>query len=149
MATKKNAKRIEELANSILEGLGVSATAKVFEVDEFITVEIDGKDSSILIGYHGETLRSIRHLLTAIIKKQIDPDLVISVDISGYLARKEEKIKEIAQKAIDKVEHSGASASLPSMSSYERRIAHGYITEQGFSSTSEGEGFQRHIVVSK
>jgi spoIIIJ-associated protein len=35
------------------------------------------------------------------------------------------------------------------MSSYERKLAHDLIGEAGLSSESEGEGRDRHIVISK
>ena len=42
-----------------------------------------------------------------------------------------------------------ASASLPPMSSYERKIVHDIVAERGFRSESEGEGRDRHTVISR
>lgn len=142
-------KKAAETVNTFLEKLGVAAKAKVFAVEEYLKVEIDGKDSSLLIGFHGDNLRAMRHLLSIILRKQIDEGTIVTLDIAGYLAQKEERIKSMAQKAIDKFEKTKRPQDLPEMNSYERRIAHSYIADLGYTSDSVGEGRERHIVVGK
>ncbi|MDD3480903.1 MAG: KH domain-containing protein [Patescibacteria group bacterium] len=141
-------KKAKEIVNNILSGLSVSAKANVFAIEEYLKIEIEGKDSSLLIGYHGDNLRALRHLLSSIIRKQISEDIVVMVDVGGYVAGKERRIQKMAQKAIDEAKKKG-KADLPPMTSFERRIAHSYIADQGLTSESEGEGQERHIVVKK
>lgn len=141
--------KAEKLVNEFLEKISVSAKAKVFAVEEYLKIEIDGKDASLLIGFHGETLRSLKHILSIILKKALSDEVVVSVDVAGYLAKKEERIKGMAQKAIDKFEKTKRPQDLPEMSAYERRIAHSYISDQGYNSESVGQGRDRHIVVKK
>lgn len=147
--SENQSKKAQEVVNDFLEKLSVKATAKVFAVEEYLKIEIDGPDASLLIGFHGETLRSLKHLLSIVLRKSVTDEVVVSVDVAGYLAKKEERIKGMAQKAIDKFEKTKKPQDLPEMSSYERRIAHSYITDQGYSSESVGQGQGRHIVVSK
>ena len=45
-----------------------------------------------------------------------------------------------------RIEGGAATASLPPMSSYERKIVHDLVAERGFASESEGEGRERHTV---
>lgn len=142
-------KKIEEIANEFLARLAVDAKAKVFTVEEFTKIEIEGKDAPLLIGFHGDNLRSLKHILSIILKNQISDDLVVSVDVAGYLSKKEDRIRDMAKKAIEKFEKTNRPQSLPNMSSYERRIAHSYISDQGYISESVGEGYERHIVVKK
>lgn len=141
-------KKAKEIVNSVLEKLTVSAKANIFAIEEYLKIEIEGKDASLLIGYHGDNLRALRHLLSAIIRKQIDPDIVVMVDVAGYVAEKERRIQKMAQKAIDEAKKRG-KAELPPMTSFERRIAHSYISSQGFRSESAGFGLERHIIVTK
>lgn len=145
---KKEAKKVEEIVNEFLERLGVDAQAKVFTVEEYLKIEIEGKDSPILIGFHGESLRSLKHILSIILKKQVSENVIVSLDVAGYMAKKEERIVDMAKKAIAKFEKTKRPQDLPTMSPYERRLAHGYITEQGYKSESVGFGNDRHIVVS-
>lgn len=147
--SKKAKNKTEEIVNDFLDKLGVSASAKIFEVEEYIKIEIDGKDAPLLIGFHGDNLRALRHLLSIIIRKELGSDAVVTVDVAGYLSRKEDRLKDIAGKAITKLEKSGRPQDLPPMSSFERRMIHGFLTESGYKSESFGEGHERHIVVSK
>jgi spoIIIJ-associated protein len=142
-------KKAEGIVNEFLDNLGVSAKAKVFTVEEYLKIEIEGKDSSLLIGFHGDNLRALRYLISIIMRKHFDEDSIVHVDVAGYLSQKEEKIKNMAQKAIDKYEKTKKPQDLPEMNSYERRIAHSYISDAGYTSESVGEGRDRHIIVSK
>lgn len=147
--TAAQTKKATEIVNDFLKRLDVSAKAKVFTVEEYLNVEIEGKDSSLLIGFHGDNLRAIKHILSIILRREIDEDLIVLVDVAGYLAGKEERIKGMAQKAIREFEKTKTPQDLPEMNSFERRIAHSYISEAGYQSESVGEGFGRHIVVKK
>jgi spoIIIJ-associated protein len=138
----------KEIVNSVLEKLTVSAKANVFAIEEYLKIEIDGKDASLLIGYHGDNLRALRHLLSAMIRRQIDENVVVMVDVAGYVASKEARIQKMAQKAIDEAKKKG-KAELPPMTSFERRIAHSYISDQGLHSESSGFGQDRHIIVTQ
>lgn len=141
-------KKAKEVVEGFLEKLGVKAKANVYAVEEYLKVEIDGPDSSLLIGFHGDNLKALRHLLSIVLRKEVSEELIILVDVSHYLDRREEKIKEMAKKVIDKVKKTGRPQELPPLNAFERRIAHSYITEQGLKSESQGEGRERHIVVS-
>lgn len=145
---ESDVKAAKEIVNSFLEALTVSAKANVFAIEEYLKIEIEGKDAPLLIGYHGDNLRATRALLSAIIRKQISETAIVMVDVAGYVAEKERRIQKMAQKAIDEAKEKGR-AELPVMTSFERKIAHSYISDQGLKSESEGEGKDRHIVVSK
>lgn len=145
----EDVKKAKQIAEDFLKKLDVSAKANAFAIEEYLKIEIDGKDAPLLIGYHGDNLRALKHILSIVLKKQLPEGTNISIDVSGYLAQKEERIKQMAQKAIDKFEKTGKPQDLPEMSPYERRIAHSYISEQGYLSESVGEGRERHIVVTK
>lgn len=139
----------EKIVNELLTKLGVDAKAKVFAVEEYLKIEIEGKDSPLLIGFHGDNLRSLKHLISAILRRQVSENAVVLVDVSGYMERKEERIRDMAKKAIEKLKRTGHEQSLPPMSSFERRIAHSYISDEGYKSESEGFGLERHIIIKK
>jgi spoIIIJ-associated protein len=140
-------KKAEKTVKDFLARLGVSATAKVFAVEEYLKIEIDGPDSSLLIGYHGDNLKALRHLLSCVLRREVSDQVVVSVDVAGYLEKREEQIRGMAKKAMSKAKRSGRPEPLPPMNAFERRIAHSFITEEGYLSQSEGEGRERHIVV--
>ena len=54
-----------------------------------------------------------------------------------------------AASAVARLEDGASSASLPPMSSYERKIVHDLVAERGLTSASEGEGRDRHTVITR
>ena len=138
--------KAKEIIDDFLAKLTVSAKANVFAIEEYLKIEIEGKDASLLIGYHGDNLRALRHLLSAMIRKNVDESAVVMVDVAGYVANKEARIQKMTQKAIDEARKEGR-AELPPMTSFERRIAHSYASDQGLRSHSEGFGQDRHVVI--
>lgn len=142
-------KKAKELTQEFLDSLGVEAKANVFAVEEYLKIEIEGKDTSLLIGFHGENLRALKHLLSIVLRKNLKEGTIVTIDVGGYLVGREEKIKAIAQKAIEKFEKTKRPQDLPQMNAFERRIAHAYISDAGYASDSVGEGENRHIVVKK
>ena len=57
------------------------------------------------------------------------------------------ELAAIVDHAISRIEGGAASASLPPMTSYERKLVHDIVSERGYHSESEGEGRDRHTVI--
>jgi spoIIIJ-associated protein len=148
-ASVSDVKKAQDIVNEFLAKLEVSAKAHVFAVEEYIKIEIDGKDAPLLIGYQGDNLQAIRYVLSIMIRRQISDDAVVMVDIADYLARKEQRIIEMAQKAAAKYDKTKTPQDMPPMNAYERRLAHSWLTDNGYISESAGEFRDRHIVVKK
>ena len=60
---------------------------------------------------------------------------------------REAELSGFVEHAIARIEAGAASAALPPMSSYERKLVHDLVAARGFSSESEGEGRDRHTVI--
>jgi spoIIIJ-associated protein len=71
------------------------------------------------------------------------------LDVGGSRQAKIDQLTKVVEKIISKVKDSGEPQHLKPMSSYERKLAHDLIGEAGLHSESEGEGRDRHIVISK
>lgn len=69
------------------------------------------------------------------------------LDIGGSREAREKELEKLVSVAIDKIENGAKSAALPPMSSYERKLVHDMVSERGFQSGSEGEGKDRHTVI--
>ena len=50
-------------------------------------------------------------------------------------------------RAVERLDEGASQASLPSMSSYERKLVHDIVAERGLVSESYGEGADRHTVI--
>jgi spoIIIJ-associated protein len=57
------------------------------------------------------------------------------------------ELEKLVTVAVEKIEGGAKSAALPPMSSYERKLVHDMVSERGFVSGSEGEGKDRHTVI--
>ncbi len=69
------------------------------------------------------------------------------LDIGGSRDARAEELSAIVDHAIARIEAGAASASLPPMTSYERKLVHDIVSERGYHSESEGEGRDRHTVI--
>lgn len=69
------------------------------------------------------------------------------LDVDGSREARKRELDELVEKAIARIEDGAASAALPPMSSYERKLVHDVAAERGYSSESEGEGRERHTVI--
>jgi spoIIIJ-associated protein len=116
-------------------------------------VEIASNDASRMIGWHGETLNSIQHILKSIIRtaEKLERTPLIVVDADGYRRMQEEKVKKIAEMKADFVRRTGNRIALSPMSPYFRRIVHLHIANTpelaDLTTESVGEGDYRQIVL--
>jgi hypothetical protein len=69
------------------------------------------------------------------------------LDVGGSRDARRKELEDLVARAISRIEDGAASAALPPMSSYERKIVHDIASERGFNSESEGEGRKRHTVL--
>lgn len=155
MDNKKRNKTILKVVCDLLEKMNVEVkNAFVEDVeteaeeDEQVLVGVEVENPAILIGFKGQTLAPLQFIVSLSVKKALDKWVRVLLDINGYRGeqkvRLEEKTSEAAKMAMD----SGGAVSLPNMSSFERRICHMAAAEiEGVVSESEGEGWNRHVVI--
>jgi len=150
-----NIQIIGTTTQELLSYLKIKAKVAVSEVKDsedqsIFNVEIHGEDLGILIGYHGETLNHLQHILSLAVNNKLENRLKIVVDVDGWRNERKEIITNMAKGAISKVRTTGLSQVLPPMSAYERRIVHTIISEQDdVQSHSEGEDIARKVIIEK
>lgn len=111
-------------------------------------VNIKTKEPKVLIGERGQTLIEIQHLLRILLKKKIENEFLIELDINDYKKRKEEALREVARDIADEVVFYKKEKVLPPMSSYERRIIHLSLKDRDDIETeSTNEGKERRVVI--
>jgi len=106
--------------------------------------------NGFLIGSRGDTLRSLQFLISTTLR-QHDAELVrVNVDIADYKRQRNDKIADQAEQWAKQVLQSGEPMHLRPMNAAERRVVHKVIGDYSELSTqSEGEGPERHVVLSK
>jgi spoIIIJ-associated protein len=71
------------------------------------------------------------------------------LDVAGSREAREKQLRELVERTIKKVDETGNPVHLKPLSSYERKLVHDFASEAGYSSESEGQGKDRHNVISK
>jgi spoIIIJ-associated protein len=143
--------RAAETVTALLEHMGLDARGEVREAnEEEVTVEIEGQDVGHVIGRHGATLDAMQLLVAVIVNKdnQCRPVRVI-LDAEGYRDRRRQMLERMAHTHAAKAKQAGKEVVIPDLKPYERRIIHLALKDDPDVETySEGEGEDRHIVIS-
>jgi len=106
--------------------------------------------NGFLIGSRGDTLRSLQFLISTTLRQHEAELIRVNVDIADYKRQRNDKIAEQAEQWAKQVLESGKPMHLKPMNAAERRIVHKVISDYSELSTeSEGEGMERHVVLSK
>ena len=141
--------KINEKLSQMLDLLDIKYEIEFVESEaDSIRLEIKTEQSNLLIGYHGETLSSLQHIINVMLFKEFGEQIRVVIDISGYRQERERKLIELAISAADKARFINKSVALYPMNSYERKIVHEKISLlEGVSSISEGEGYNRRVII--
>lgn len=142
-------KEAKKFLYDIFENMGISATIETEESDDVVRMNIYGDNMGIIIGYRGETLDSLQYLTSLVLNKDHnEPYKKIVLDAENYRLKREQTLRNLAEKTAARVMKSGRAFKLEPMNPYERRIIHSEL--QGNSEIvtfSEGEEPYRRVVV--
>jgi len=141
---------LQSIVEDLLRRILVEGTVEIKDSESAVVVSIASKESGILIGWHGETLSALQHLVRTLYSAATGEFGNIVVDVNDYRDRQEQNLRELALKAASQVKTSGQAQTLRPMSSYERKIVH--LALAAFSDVtteSVGEEPYRKVVVKK
>lgn len=94
-----------------------------------------------------DTVSALQELTRLAVQAKTGRFSRLILDIGGSRDARANELATIVDHAITRIEGGAASASLPPMSSYERKLVHDIVSERGYHSESEGEGRDRHTVI--
>jgi spoIIIJ-associated protein len=101
-----------------------------------------------LIGRKGERLSALQHLVNLMLSRQMGAWTRVLVDVEDYRGRRERQLREIAERAADRVLETGKMLQLEPMPALERRWIHLALRNNPDVATqSIGEEPNRRIVV--
>jgi spoIIIJ-associated protein len=96
-----------------------------------------------------ETVSALQELTRLAVQNRTGRFSRLILDVGGSRDARAAELASLVEHAVSRIDAGAASASLPPMSSYERKIVHDLVAERGFTSESEGEGRDRHTVISR
>lgn len=135
---------LEEMLN--LMGLG--GTVEIASAGETSRLNVRGDDMSALIGRRGEKLASLQHIVNLIVGRKEGQHHRIAVDVENYRGRREEQLRDVADRAAKRVIQTGKILQLEAMPAVERRIVHmALIDNPKVRTQSVGVEPSRRIVV--
>ncbi|HEY7848404.1 MAG TPA: RNA-binding cell elongation regulator Jag/EloR, partial [Candidatus Limnocylindria bacterium] len=138
----------QEVLQEMLRLMEVEAAVEITMGTETSKLNVKGEDLGVLIGRRGEKLASLQHLVNLIVAKREGQWHRISVDVENYRGRREEQLRDVADRAAKRVAQSGKIIQLEPMPAVERRIVHLALVENPSVRTqSVGVEPNRRIVV--
>ena len=149
MIQRTDFKIIEGVARDFFEKMSLDIKTEVKNpVDLTIPINLEMEEPQILIGERGQTLIEAQWLLKSILRKRINQQFYIDLDVNGYKKKKAEYLRELAKSTADEVTLSKRQIELASMPAYERRLIHlELVNRSDVASESLGEGPERRVVV--
>ncbi len=149
-----NQKKLESFLRQLLQHLGYQADEFKLEFNEdeqllwvIITVETD--NPGVIIGRGGEVILAMEKVLRSIFSED-ESGVRVRVDINRYRAQRREKIIQFIDRLACEVSETNPEVMVKKpLSSYERFIAHQYITQHlpHLTSLSVGEDRERRLVI--
>ncbi len=142
--------------NGIISAMGMTGTqaslARGLNSEGGKMIKVEGSDTAILIGRHGETLDSLQYLTNLALNAELERTGTecprVSVDVGGYRAKREETLRALAKRTADKVKRYKRNIALEPMSPYERRIVHSALqNDPQVTTASVGSDEHRKVVI--
>jgi spoIIIJ-associated protein len=114
----------------------------------YISVQSDGESNLGKIS-DPDTVEAIQELARLAVQAKTGDMSRLILDIGGSRQAKTDKLKQLVERTIEKLDDTDGEQHLRPMTSYDRKQVHDMVSEAGFISESEGQGRDRHIVVRK
>lgn len=135
----------------LLSFFGLNTDVKAGADEDVIEMSIPSTHlNAFLIGQHGETLRNLQHIVSSTLRNKEAALVRINIDVADYKRQRNDRLRDQADEWVKKVRDTGETMHLKPMSAAERRVVHQAVSDYGDVTTeSEGEGRDRHIVLSK
>lgn len=137
----------------ILETVGADVDVTLrSDNDEFTggpVIDINGPDSGLLIGRRGNTLQSLQFIVQSIVRQQFaEENIRVALDVEQYRQRREDSLREMADRVASRVAQTGRSITLEPMPPSDRRVIHLYLdTREGIRTESVGYGDSRKVQI--
>lgn len=114
----------------------------------YVSVEEDG-DGSLSLLSSPDTVQALQELTRIAVQAKTGRFSRLILDVGGSRDTRQKQLETLVDRAISRIEEGASQASLPAMSSYERKLVHDIVADRGFTSESYGDGADRHTVIAR
>lgn len=112
----------------------------------YVSIEADAASSLSRLS-HPDTVQALQELTRLAVQNKTGRFSRLILDIGGSRDARQRELEKLVERAMERLDDGASQASLPAMSSYERKLIHDIAAEHGLVSESYGEGADRHTVL--
>lgn len=112
----------------------------------YVSVENEDQGALRLIS-NPETVQALQELARIAVQTETGRFSRLILDVGGSRDARQQQLEKLVDRAIARLDEGASQASLPAMSSYERKLIHDIVSDRGLVSESYGEGAERHTVI--
>jgi spoIIIJ-associated protein len=141
-----------DVAADFLEGL-----LDIADIDGDLALDVRGgrayvsveapDDGSVQLLADPDTVQALQELTRIAVQNRTGRFSRLILDVGGSRDTRQQQLATLVDRAIARLDDGATQASLPAMSSYERKLVHDIVSERGFVSESYGDGADRHTVI--
>ncbi|AAT90135.1 conserved hypothetical protein [Leifsonia xyli subsp. xyli str. CTCB07] len=122
-------------------------------------IDIDTRNGRVYISVNAEagtnlqllampdTVSALQELTRLAVQNNTGEFSRLILDIAGSRDARQAELAQLVEHAIVRLQEGAPEAALPPMSSYKRKLVHDIVSARGYVSTSQGEGRDRHTVI--
>jgi len=112
-------------------------------------VSVESDDESLKPLADPDVVQALQELTRIAVQRETGEFSRLILDIGGSRDVRRTQLAQLVDQAIARLDEGASQASLPAMSSYERKVVHDIVAERGYVSESYGDRNDRHTVVRK
>ena len=150
-AAQQACAKAQQLVEEMLKLMSIAAptVSTSWDADmERVKAVVESQDAPQLVGHDGRVLESLQFLATLILSRGDADSTSVQVDALSYWEKKERAILDAALLSIESVKATGKPVRLEPMDASMRRLIHRtYASSPHITTSSEGEGPWRKIVI--
>ena len=142
--------QLQEVIKLLVEPIAPNPFISISHEGEQWRIIINSNKNDLLVGYKGENIKAIQHVVRVIVHKKFPEDHThFLIDVGTYKRSREQlitsKITNLAEKEVLEL---GKTIILTGLSGYERKIIHGLLSDiRGIETISVGESDNRKLLV--
>ena len=110
-------------------------------------VSVESEDESLSVLSDPDTVQALQEITRLAVQSTTGSFSRMILDIGGSRDARRRQLEKLVDAAVVKLDEGASQASLPSMSSYERKLVHDIVADRDLVSESYGEGADRHTVI--
>jgi spoIIIJ-associated protein len=138
----------EAILRRMVEAISPESTIAIDKDERDLRFNIEGGQSSILIGKRGQTLEAMQLILDKAVRRLDGHAIRLQVDVEGYLAKKKAGLIRTAQQLAQKVKTKGSPATAGYLNAQDRRTVHLALkNDPNVRTQSVGEGPFRKLMI--